>query len=163
MPITPFVLNPWPAKPATLDKTGLWILALTNCRCTEGSRKRCIYMRITRLTALNLFIPTCTEGILSYISARMLSSTRSALFPGNLGNSCGMSCFLRPKFTDLIHQFMPLITRRHYLTLRIWASSFCEGIIRFFICLLSGISEPYPIFLCLNRLETASIKYLYFE
>ena len=46
-----------------------------------------------------------------------LSSTRSAIFPGNMGNSCGISCFLRPKFTDLIPQFMPLITRRHYVTL----------------------------------------------
>ena len=46
-----------------------------------------------------------------------LSSTRSAIFPGNMGNSCGISCFLRPKFTDHIPQFMPLITRRHYVTL----------------------------------------------
>ena len=41
---------------------------------------------------------------------------RSALFPGNLGNSCGISCFLRPKFTDYIPQFMPLIIHRHYVT-----------------------------------------------
>ena len=31
-----------------------------------------------------------------------LSSTRSAIFPGNMGNSCGISCFLRPKFTNHI-------------------------------------------------------------
>ena len=41
---------------------------------------------------------------------------RSALFPGNLGNSCGISCFLRPKITDHIPQFMPLIIHRHYVT-----------------------------------------------
>ena len=41
---------------------------------------------------------------------------RSALFPGNLGNSCGISCFLPPKFTDHIPQFMPLIIHQHYVT-----------------------------------------------
>ena len=41
---------------------------------------------------------------------------RSALFPGNLGNSCGISCFLHQKFTDHIPQFMPLIIHRHYVT-----------------------------------------------
>ena len=48
------------------------------------------------------------------------ASTRPALFPRNLGNSCGIPCFLRAKLTVYIPQFMPLIIRRHYhVTLRI--------------------------------------------
>ena len=59
----------------------------------------------------------CFYIMLRGLSFQKMSSTiRSALFPGNLGNSCEISCFLRPNFTDHIPQFMPLINHRHYVT-----------------------------------------------
>ena len=61
-----------------------------------------------------------------------LSSTHSAIFPGESGKFMRNFLLSSSKITDHIPQFMPLITHHHYVTLHIWASSLCEGIVQFF-------------------------------